>query len=479
MKTLLADRGGSVKMLLAARPRRFCRRLRGRARIRRPRVLLRRLTSLRAGSTRRTSRTIHAAARLSHLNLGTLELGLGNVREAREHFISATQIMGSFKAEGQFRARIGEEAAKEYKGDPYEQMMAYWYLGLTDLLLCEPNMALPSFRSAALADGGTTEERYKSDAASVFLMMAKTYDLVGDHDKAREEYREAAGVYTFRETVDRLETAVRAARANVRARENEENAFEAAYDFLTSGISAGATDSQAPAEAIAAAREFAFDSLDRASRNRDERARLREADPNIISGYIRELAAAAQKRLEDMSALPGYSPLEPHRKRASRTREQPPRLVGIGEGPFKYRTGEYGELARIAKKSYPERYAEVYVDGKPAGRTETIEDIYYQASTRGGREMDALLRGKAVFKSATEVAALGAFAVAALSDDESTEQAALLAGLGLLVASLVTQPQADIRSWETLPDKIQMLAANVPPGKHKITIEFHGSDGVC
>ena len=69
------------------------------------------------------------SAALYHLRLGTLDLGVGNDDAAKEHFIRAASTMQDFTADGEFRAVVGREETKEYKGDPYEQMMGAWYLG--------------------------------------------------------------------------------------------------------------------------------------------------------------------------------------------------------------------------------------------------------------------------------------------------------------------------------------------------------------
>ena len=48
------------------------------------------------------------------LRLGTLELDSGDIQAARENFIEAAGAMQNFKASGEFKALIGQEASKEY-----------------------------------------------------------------------------------------------------------------------------------------------------------------------------------------------------------------------------------------------------------------------------------------------------------------------------------------------------------------------------
>jgi tetratricopeptide (TPR) repeat protein len=298
------------------------------------------------------------------LRLGTLELDEANLDAAREKFVKAAENMESFQATGEAKALIGTESSKEYKGDPYELMMAWWYLGLLDYMHGDLNKALPSFRSAAFAKGGVKEEQYMNYAPAVFLMMARTYQAMGDSGKAEEEYKEAKDV---------------------------------------------------------------------------ERVPL--------EGVIEQLRNPANNLLV---------------------------VVGLGEGPYKYGAGEYNRIAKIGQRHYSERYADVYVDGQSVGRAETVDDMYFQASTRGGRAIEGVLAGKAVLKGASEVGAGVAFATAATARSRRTQENALIVGVALLATSLATRPEADLRSWETLPDKIQMMAAKVAPGRHRVTIRFVG-----
>ena len=47
-----------------------------------------------------------------------------------------------------------------------------------------------------------------------------------------------------------------------------------------------------------------------------------------------------------------------------------------------------------------------------------------------------------------------------------------LAGAGLWLLSLLTSATADVRHWEILPESVQVLTGEVPPGEHELRIEF-------
>lgn len=317
------------------------------------------------------------------LLLGTVELDRGDVAEARERFIEATRIMESFKASGEFEAVVGAESSKEYKGDPYERMMAWWYLGLLDFMLGDYDMALPSFKSAVLADAGGRDERFYGDTAAALLFLGLTYRALGQDERAASEFAEAAKANHARDT------------AGAAAR------------------SSGAEGDVPP---------------------------LTDTVGDLNGNFLV--------------------------------------VVGLGRGPYKYETGVYGEAAAIARCAYPERQACISVDGRPVGRTVAVEDVFYQAATRGGRAMDAVLAGKAIFKGALEVAAEESFEDSAETDAPSEKRRrSFLSGLALAVMSLFVRPEADTRSWETLPDEIQVLSANISSGKHIVEAAFLDQGG--
>lgn len=106
--------------------------------------------------------------------------------------------------------------------------------------------------------------------------------------------------------------------------------------------------------------------------------------------------------------------------------------------------------------------------GAAALQAYPMEDIYYQASTRGGREIDKILAGKAEFKAAT--GGVGSFLAdtsVALASSNSAFSAGgdyggAVAAVGalsgvLLIVSSSTKPQADVRTWSSLPDTVHVL----------------------
>ena len=166
------------------------------------------------------------------LLLGMVHLDQGRLEQAREEFVEATRMMEALQAEGQFQALAGQEAAKEYKGDPYERMMAWWYLGLLDYTLGDYVMALPSFKSAVFADGGVQDERFMGDNASGYLMIGKTYQALGEPEKASLEFAEAARVAALRNGALTLFDLIDRAASEAAASSDDPDAVRIAADLM-------------------------------------------------------------------------------------------------------------------------------------------------------------------------------------------------------------------------------------------------------
>lgn len=159
-------------------------------------------------------------------------------------------------------------------------------------------------------------------------------------------------------------------------------------------------------------------------------------------------------------------------------------VVESGEAPIKYGAGPHQE--RLSFGPGMRRggaLCVLKVDGKEVARAENpTEDVYYQASTRGGRELDYILAGQARFKDAADTTGdlmiFGGAVVAAegfdRDDDKLKGIGAALAVGGLIAKGLSagTQPQADIRAWSNLPDRLHIFSIALEPGEHAIKAEL-------
>ena len=144
-------------------------------------------------------------------------------------------------------------------------------------------------------------------------------------------------------------------------------------------------------------------------------------------------------------------------------------LADLGRAPVKYAEGDYVELLKIKAndKSYQIDTA-FRLNDLPASLPNR-ESILWQAQTRGGREFDAILEGKAQFKEGMETASkvggavaqagvgVGMAGLASGNEDMARMGGAMTAvgGFVTLISGAMAQaakPEADIRQWDNLPE---------------------------
>jgi hypothetical protein len=152
-------------------------------------------------------------------------------------------------------------------------------------------------------------------------------------------------------------------------------------------------------------------------------------------------------------------------------------FVDVGMGPTKYADGPQGSVAKFRPASSREAFASVTVDGQPKGRTHVMADLDFQAMTRGGRYMDGILAGKAVFKTATTVAGAVVLGEALNNHDSKHAGTAAIVGGSLLLLGLLTSAEADTRHWAVLPSTVQLMTLDLTPGRHDVRIEFCDAGG--
>ena len=160
-------------------------------------------------------------------------------------------------------------------------------------------------------------------------------------------------------------------------------------------------------------------------------------------------------------------------------------FVEAGNGPIKYSGGEYGQLLLYAEGKSSARGAVVKANGQsyPAG---PYDDLYFQATTRGGRVMDHILANKATFKTTTDTIGDASIISGAIlaGTQRNRNSAADEVGVGLLafgvlnkIVSAAANPAADVRCWDNLPRYLGFAALELPPGEHQLTVEFRGPHG--
>jgi tetratricopeptide (TPR) repeat protein len=404
--------------------------------------------------------------------LATMELAAGNADRAEGALRQAVPRMMSVTADGEFAALLGAEDRKEWKGEPYEKMAAYHLLGSLLLASGDTDNALAMGKSAVLADTGFRWEGFSSDFAAGLLLQALAFAAEGEASNADAALERAVDAVWQRTLVPLLSDALLAFEV-----EGNDGETAAARALLLAGLSAGVSSSpRDPAEAVRGA----------LSRATDLRAALLDPGPpppgteGIATGAARRaldgMGRLGQRWTEAAEALPPEA-LQPARatERALRDALGGRKLVvwvAAGRGPRKAQQGRYGEQLVIVP-GRPVRPA-LELDGTPMDVV-LVDDMGWQATTRGARRVDAFNRGKAVFKDTATALGIGlvvagdVLADTARTQGDSTAGGVLqLVGAVLWIAGAVANPQADVRAWEGVPGGLWLAVADPPPGPHRI-----------
>jgi len=161
-------------------------------------------------------------------------------------------------------------------------------------------------------------------------------------------------------------------------------------------------------------------------------------------------------------------------------------FIEFGHGPKKFAAGAHAERLRFSEEVSVVRSVNLRVDTQQYSLL-PYDDLQWQATTRGGREMDHILANKAVFKDVTTGTAIAAGATSLMLADPrmmrnhgNPGEAALIAGgiaavAGILAAT--TQTEADIRAWDNLPRYLTFAPLQLTPGDHTVGIDFRDANG--
>ena len=308
---------------------------------------------------------------LNHTQAGLMAFQLKEYDLATQSFDQALlrieSVFSNNERAAKARSLWYEEGAKDFKGEPYERAMAYYYRGLLYLLRGDYENARAAYKNGILQDAFAEEEQYRCDFALLIFLEGWTYQCLGDFQTANAAYEE-----------------------------------------------------------------------------------VRKLRPDFVP-----------PRPDDNTLLiveTGKSP----RKVAD----------GIGHDELKYRRGRHFTEKRVQIRIGDQLYP-LY----------PMEDIFWQAATRGGRLVDKILKGKVSFMETqrasgeilSNVATAGIIASSAPVGDMSALHG-VSAALGLisvvqLAIALNVNPRADTRYWNNLPDTIHNITLKTNPASLKSPIK--------
>jgi hypothetical protein len=308
------------------------------------------------------------------MQAGVAAIAEGKTKESAELFDGALagieNLFSNTESAAKARSLWYEEGAKDFKGEPYERAMAFYYRGLLYLAEGDYENARASFRGGLLQDAFAEEQQYRSDFGVLMLLEGWANQLNGDADQASDAYAELQRL--------RPKMSVPAKGANVLV--------------------------------------------------------------------IAELGGSPRK-LSD----------------------------GINNHEIVYRR----------PKRTPETAVTVELDGNPMPLA-LAEDIFFQATTRGGRPIDRIIDGKVAFQNVTET--IGS-TLTTLASEGSVISAAYGGGVGNKLGALAAvgaissiisanvKPKADVRYWANLPETVHVSSLQLAALPAKVNVALRDAEG--
>jgi hypothetical protein len=161
-------------------------------------------------------------------------------------------------------------------------------------------------------------------------------------------------------------------------------------------------------------------------------------------------------------------------------------VAELAGSPRKVSDGiENSEIVYRRPKRTPERHVSLTLGGKPLA-LDLVEDVFYQAATRGGRPIDSVVRGKARFAATTgdigsvlaNVASEGSLIAAASGGGGGRALGAVAAaGAVLSLFSANVKPRADVRYWANLPETLHVASLRYDGDLNTVQVSLTDDQG--
>jgi tetratricopeptide (TPR) repeat protein len=316
---------------------------------------------------------------LNHMRAGLAAMDEGHYDWARYSFEAAVREIETVYANNpeaaMARSLWHAEGRKIFKGEPYERAMAYYYLGLLDMMRGDYENARAAFKSGILQDAFAEEEQNRCDFALLIFLEGWTSQIMGDWRLA-----------------------------------------DAAYEELKRWR----PDFQIP--------------------------------PRDANALILTETGRAPRKLAD----------------------------GVGHYELVYRRG----------KDFSEERGKLKL-GDCLVQAYPMEDVAWQAMTRGGRPVERILKGQVVFKRTSQEvgvvlshASAGVLIAAAAQREEDRREDLQAAGIALGLVSVVplaiasqVKTRADTRYWDNLPDAVHVAATRFSAAPDRVGVTWTDKEG--
>ncbi len=363
--------------------------------------------------------SVHPSVILYLNECAMCKFALGDYPAAEERLRQVDSLLNTYysdEREKRAMSAFGAEAEKVYRGDPYEQAATYLLLALVLIDRGDYDNALAACKSGILADSDAAENLFDSDIALLHALEAKCYQLRGEEEP-------------FRSRRDAAAKSVRLTSASVRE------------DFSRRQ-----------------------DLLELLKMSRKERRQVgEERKDDEIRDEIQNLSDKLDRNIAAIDAMELLGPLYSGEFNVLV-------LVPSGRCVDKTRTGADAEMVVFRQHVIPCEGPELYLDVQPLDSVRCLPvgvDLEFQAMTRGGRRMDAILRGKAASRATTRGVGHAITEVGSNVGGFVGLGVALVGGAVQGAAGSMTA-EADTRCWQTLPREFHTYALRLAPGNHEV-----------
>ncbi|MGE5477520.1 MAG: hypothetical protein ACM3Q1_12745 [Bacteroidales bacterium] len=349
---------------------------------------------------------------LNDMRLGLASMEMGETALAERLLDEALDEIETVYADNpeaaKARGLFTREQAKDFKGEPYERAMAYYYRGLLYLRAGDYDNARASFKAGFLQDSFAEEDQNRADFGLLQYLQGWASRCRGNTVTADDDFKE------FR-------------------------TINAAFPLPSKddNVLVLAETGNAPIK---------YSQADRNS-----------SVPKFLKFRRYSNTETPRVAFVETVAPPAPAPPPPPRK---------------GEKPHAVPAPEPVEVKRQLPLTQ-------------------IEDVYFQAATRGGRQFDSILAGKVQFKDVSGTVGDAALMGAAMTgvyaantndrhqqrDAAAAAAAMLLVGLLAKSVSAATEVEADTRYWDNLPDRVHALTLALPDSISTLSVEFVAPDG--
>ena len=129
---------------------------------------------------------------LNHARIGVKAFEMGNIELARKELAAAADRIETIYADNtaakQALGKFVKENIKDFKGEPYERAMVFYYLGLAYLAEGDFENARASFKAGEFQDTLSSEEEYQADFALLNYLSGWASKCNGDDELAEDAF---------------------------------------------------------------------------------------------------------------------------------------------------------------------------------------------------------------------------------------------------------------------------------------------------